>query len=310
MRKYLSLLLAVFMLVLTACSPKSEEAFNVFEKQTGEHTKTDQETMSPEETQSPATSQPANTSGTEATTGANSTTGTTQATTKPAGSEATEQTTKPTSPPENPTHSPMYLSGVETDSVIRWFNEVVLDAEFVNSGNATLVQKWNSSIAYALIGEPTEADRAVVSNMVFAMNGISGFPGMYEVSGPASANFNIYFVSQEEMIEILGDNFYGCDGGVTIWWDGAQQIYKGTICIRTDLDQYVRNSVIMEEIYNGLGPVQDTDLRSDSLIYSGYSTPQQMTQVDVLIMKLLYNSKIRCGMSAAECEKVIRELYY
>jgi hypothetical protein len=29
--------------------------------------------------------------------------------------------------------------------------------------------------------------------------------------------------------------------------------------------------VILEEVYNGLGPVQDTALRPDSLIYSDFS---------------------------------------
>ena len=234
--------------------------------------------------------------------------------TEPSTAEPTQttQTQAPTQPeePEKPTHSPYYISGVDTDTMLRYFSEVALDAEFINSGNATLVQKWNDSVRYLLIGAPTEADRAAVAAMASSMNGISGFPGMYEVSDPGSANLEIHFVSEDEMINILGDNFYGCDGGVTIWWNGDQQIYKATICIRTDLDQYVRNSVIMEEIYNGLGPIQDTELRSDSLIWSGYSTPQSMTQVDMLIMKLLYHPNIRCGMNAQQCEKVIRELYY
>ena len=234
--------------------------------------------------------------------------------TEPSTPESTQttQTQAPTQPeePEKPTHSPYYISGVDTDTMLRYFSEVALDAEFINSGNASLVQKWNDSVRYLLIGAPTEEDRAAVAAMASSMNGISGFPGMYEVSDPGSANLEIHFVSADEMIHILGDNFYGCDGGVTIWWNGDQQIYKATICIRTDLDQYVRNSVIMEEIYNGLGPIQDTNLRSDSLIWSGYSTPQGMTQVDMLIMKLLYHPNIRCGMNAQQCEKVIRELYY
>ena len=234
--------------------------------------------------------------------------------TEPSTAEPTQttQTQAPTQPeePEKPTHSPYYISGVDTDTMLRYFSEVALDAEFINSGNATLVQKWNDPVRYLLIGAPTEADRAAVAAMASSMNGISGFPGMYEVSDPGSANLEIHFVSEDEMISILGDNFYGCDGGVTFWWNGDQQIYKATICIRTDLDQYVRNSVIMEEIYNGLGPIQDTELRSDSLIWSGYSTPQSMTQVDMLIMKLLYHPNIRCGMNAQQCEKVIRELYY
>ena len=68
--------------------------------------------------------------------------------------------------------------------------------------------------------------------------------------------------------------------------------------------------MIQEEIYNGMGPVQDTDLREDSMIYSGYSTPQELTEVDKLIMTLLYHPSIDFGMTSAECESVIRQLYY
>ncbi|MBR6561952.1 MAG: DUF2927 domain-containing protein, partial [Oscillospiraceae bacterium] len=80
--------------------------------------------------------------------------------------------------------------------------------------------------------------------------------------------------------------------------------------VRHDLSQTLRNSVILEEIYNGLGPVQDTNLRPDSLIYQAYSEPQWLTDIDELIMRLLYHPEIRPGMNAQECEQVIRRLYY
>ena len=207
-------------------------------------------------------------------------------------------------------HSPLYISGVQTNDVIRWYNEVCLDAEFSNGNDVSVVQKWVSPIYYSISGSPTAKDIEVVRSTAQWLNSIPGFPGMYEAQSPLQANLNINLVSEQEMINIMGTQFYGCDGGVTIWWNGNQQVYKGVICVRSDIDQYVRNSVIQEEIYNGMGPLQDTSLRTDSLIYSGYSTPQQPTQVDKLIMTLLYNTKITCGMNAAQCEKVIRELYY
>ena len=111
------------------------------------------------------------------------------------------------------------------------------------------------------------------------------------------------------MIDIMGNNFAGLDGGVTFWYDD-DKIYSARIFCRTDIEQEVRNSVIIEEIYNGLGPVQDTDIRTDSIIYSGYSYPQEMTEIDELILKLLYSPKMLPGMNSLECENVIRELYY
>ena len=88
------------------------------------------------------------------------------------------------------------------------------------------------------------------------------------------------------------------------------EIHNAIICYRSDIDQQVRNSVILEEIYNGLGPIQDTDSRSDSIIYSGYSTPQNLTAIDELLLQLLYHPQLTCGMDRAQCEAVIRQLYY
>ena len=107
----------------------------------------------------------------------------------------------------------------------------------------------------------------------------------------------------------MGENFSYMDGGVTFWYN-EDEIFDAIICYRTDLDQYLRNSVILEEIYNGLGPIQDTALREDSIIYTEFSQPQALTQIDELLLKLLYHPEMQCGMNAEECENIIRRLYY
>ena len=67
--------------------------------------------------------------------------------------------------------------------------------------------------------------------------------------------------------------------------------------------------MILEEIYNGLGPIQDTTLRPDSIIWAEYAEPQSLTAVDQLLLRLLYHPEMDPGMDAARCEAVIRELY-
>ena len=209
-----------------------------------------------------------------------------------------------------PLHSEFHIPGLDVEDVILYFNEICLDAEFVNGGNATLLQKWDSPIYYMIHGDATEKDLMVLEGFMAWLNGIEGFPGFIPTDAEYRSDLNIYFCTEQEMLNRLGDNFYGCDGGVTFWYDGNNAIYDAIICYRTDLDQETRNSVILEEIYNGLGPVQDTWLREDSIVYAGYSTPQTLTEIDELILKLLYHPMMQCGMNAEECEAVIRQLYY
>ena len=228
---------------------------------------------------------------------------------------ATVQTEIPTTVPETtvatePPHSALYLEDLPVEDVIRYFNEVCLDAEYINAGDPSLLQKWVNPISYHIEGQPTEEDLAKLETFSAWLNEIPGFPGIVPADSQLAANLAIHFCTEQELLEILGDNFYGNDGGVTFWYNGANQIYNAIICYRTDLEQITRNSVILEELYNGLGPVQDTNLRSDSVIYAGYSTPQELTRIDELILKLLYSPEMKCGMTAAECETVIRSLYY
>lgn len=225
----------------------------------------------------------------------------------PPPTEEITEATEATAPPE---HTELYIPGLAVEDVILYFNEVCLDAEFSTDGSdPSVVQKWVEPICYIIHGNYTEEDLITLYAINDWLNTIEGFPGIYETQDPGQANLQIHFCGESEMLALMGDQFIGTDGCVTFWYLD-NEIYDATICYRTDLDQQVRNSVILEEIYNGLGPVQDTDLREDSIIYAGYSTPQELTDVDRLILQLLYHPDMLCGMDAESCEQVIRQLYY
>ena len=240
-------------------------------------------------------------------------------TTPPATTLPLETTLPPvtTLPPETtvpetkPLHSPLYLEGIPVEDVILYFNEVCLDAEYVESGTPELLQKWIKPITYYVHGTPTDEDLLVLRDLAEQLNSIENFPGMVAVADPADADLPIYFCTKEEMNNKMSfaaqENL---DGAVTFWYNGAQEITNAIICIRTDISQQVRNSVIAEEIYNGLGPIQDTTLREDSIIYQYGSEILELSEMDILILQLLYHPQIKCGMTAAQCEGVIRSLYY
>ena len=224
-------------------------------------------------------------------------------TTQPPTIPATEE---PTQPP----HSPYYLSGIPAEDVITYFLEVCLSAEFINSGDPSYLQRWQSPIRYTLLGDFTQEDAETVSEFSQWLNTVEGFPGMAEAEDGLQANLSIYFCNGQELTERMGSHFSNADGAVTFWYDGENAIYDAIICIRSDIGQQLRNSVILEELYNGLGPIQDTSLRTDSIIYAEFSQPQALTAVDELILRLLYHPDLSCGMNRAQCEAAIRRLYY
>ena len=232
----------------------------------------------------------------------------TEESSEPETSNEPEESIEPEDPVQ-PEHSALYLPEYSAEDVITFFNEVCLDAEFTYEGDSSLLQKWEQPISYMVHGQPTDYDLVVLERFVQWLNTIEGFPGMAPAGEDDVSNLQIYFCTQEEMVDLMGQESLGLDGMVRFWYmDNA--IYDGIICCRTEPFQIVRNSVIQEEIYNGLGPVQDTWLREDSIVYAGYSEPQELTAMDELILKLLYHPDMKCGMNAEECEAVIRALYY
>lgn len=236
---------------------------------------------------------------------------TSHATTPPETSLATEETAAPieTTVETEPSHSELFIPFVTPEEMVTYFNEVCLDAEFVNSGNASVLQRWENPIYYQIYGDPTDLDLQILNNMCQWLNTIDGFPGIYETAETWQENYSIYFCTQDELIDRMGDQYYNVDGAFTFWYND-NIIYDCTVCIRTDLDQEVRNSVILEELYNSLGPAQDTNLRQESIIYAGYSIPQALHPIDEVILKLLYHPDLLIGMDARDCEPIIHSLYY
>ena len=239
---------------------------------------------------------------------------------------ATVETTVPTKPPvvetvppttlppettmaTEPEHSEFYIPDVSVDEVILYFKEVCLQAEFVNSGDPTRLQKWLFPIYYSVNGVYTDEDYQTIQDFTGLLNSIYGFPGIYETKDFREANLDIYFCYEGELISRLGENFRSMDGAVTFWYDN-DVVHTAVICCRADIDQKLRNSVILEEIYNGLGPIQDTVFREDSIIWAEFSQPQNITAMDLLILRLLYHPLMQPGMDAQDCETVIRTLYY
>lgn len=226
------------------------------------------------------------------------------------GAYLPETTVQETVPEQTePAHSELYIPDVSVEDVIIYFNEVCLDSEITHGGDPSVVQKWTAPICYELHGSYTAEDIRVIEEFCDWLNTVHGFAGIYESEYSEQTTMNIYFCPQSEIPERMGDQYTYMDGAVTYWYE-ENQIYNAIICCRSDVDQHLRNSVILEEIYNSLGSVQDTTLRPDSLIYQFYAEPQELTQVDELIIRLLYHPDMLCGMDAAQCEEVIRSLYY
>ena len=196
--------------------------------------------------------------------------------------------------------------------MIKYFNEVVLSIEYsTGSGDPSVVQKWKDPICYYIEGQPTDQDLAALSKLVAQLNTIEGFPGIRQATD-LERNLGLHFLDRTAFRARFSAVINGeeAEGAVQFWYYTlSNTIYQGDIGYRSDIDQKIRDSVIPEEIVNALG-LNDTILRKDSIVYQYASTATELSDVDLVILKLLYHPSMQRGMDAKACEAVIRELYY
>lgn len=219
----------------------------------------------------------------------------------------------PPPPPEEtetpPQHSELYIEGLSVDDVIRYYAEVALNTEF--GSGADFVRKWTEPIYYRVFGFPSERDLEVLESFVTELNSIEGFPGMQPTTDDWLMNLEIYFYEEQDFNYIMGDDYIGCWGGVSFDFSlDDHSIYWEKIAVRIDIPQENRDSIIIEEIYNGLGPVMDTEERTDSIIYQYSDLNTAMSAVDKLLLRLHYSPQMLSGMDYEGCAGVIGELYY
>ena len=233
-------------------------------------------------------------------------------TTAAATTEAPETTTEDTEPTA-PAHAALYLPEYTSQQVWEYFEEVVLRTEYSDgTGNAALVQKWKDPILYSIYGTPTEEDLSVLTALFAQLNEIPGFPGIYAPAEGEPSNLTIGFWDSGDFNLYFSDFLNGEDAyGATQYWyyNETNDIYTANVGYRTDIDQSIRASVLIEEIVNMLG-VSDTVLRTDSIVYQYSDDNTALSDMDWLILKLLYHPEIQCGMDFDDCRTVIEELYY
>lgn len=228
--------------------------------------------------------------------------------------EPTPEASPEPTPEANPelTPEPLKLEGYDAEQIADYFCEVALGAEYNHgNGDSSALQKWKEPIYFVIYGDYTEEDVALINSFAEQLNQIEGFPGFKPAPLPQMENFTIRFLNRKEMNasagHVVNDEYAD---GITLWdyYIASNEIYNTRIWICSEISQYLRNSVILEEIVNSIGLGNDTELREDSIIYQFYSETQELSQMDWLLLRLLYNEQMNSGMHETECRQLISEL--
>ena len=207
-------------------------------------------------------------------------------------------------------HSAFYLENCPLEDLLVYWDEVVHQMEYTD-GDASLVQKWLAPIRCRVYGDPSGEDLTVLEDLFTQLNAVEGFPGIRFAAEDELENLTVNFLEPDQFRTEFSDAVNGEDAwGATQFWyyTASNELYDGRIGIRTDIPQSARSSIIVEEIINTLG-ISDTELRTDSIVYQYSDDNLTLSDVDWLILKLLYHPDIGCGMDRDACHGILETLY-
>lgn len=212
--------------------------------------------------------------------------------------------------PAAPQEAPGADADPDAEDIINWFNELALESEYPGSSETGVIRKWTRPVLYYITGDFTADDAAAVDKTALLLNSIEGFPGISPAPGEDTADMLIRFCEDEEFFASAGELIENedADGAGIIRFNSREnEILKAEVFIRQSTAAGVRPGVIAEEIINCIGLGNDSLLRQDSLLYE-LADNNELSEMDIQIISLLYNPAIVCGMNAGECEEVLLSL--
>ena len=213
----------------------------------------------------------------------------------------------------SPVGSTSGLAARLTDAVlIDSFNKVVFGSEYGDGWQSQIVKKYLKPVRFYIhdrSGRGREAERFVKS-----------LPGLIHglkasvVSRPEEANFHVHIIRRAEYGAVVAGQIYrnrsaGSAPGKCLvrLVTGQLGISRSDAVIVADEGDFLFQRCMVEEILQGLGPVNDDFSLADS-VFNDSSRHRSFTLHDRMLLNMLYDPRIRPGMTAEEVQPLLPDV--
>jgi len=211
-------------------------------------------------------------------------------------------TTTTSAPTTTVADSTTTLAVAYPQAALDYFVEVAFGPEF--GGGPREIRKWNQDVRIVVHGNPNDEDLATLDDVIADLNAIIG---TIEVSiVPGDGNVDLYFAPEEQFADIEPNYVPVNMGFFWVWWDGQGDITNTRVLVSTTgLSQEERNHIIREEITQQMGLMSDSDTYPDSMFQQAWTTTQAYSELDELVIELLYLPRVQVGMNVEEALSAI-----
>ena len=189
---------------------------------------------------------------------------------------------------------------------ISLFCECAFHPEYGGETQAGRLTRWEQEITIWAGGNPTKEDLGTLDRFIAELGErVEGMPQIRRVRRDTDAAVRIWFIPEYMMKYYLSD-YVEENRGFFSYQVEKDRIVSARVGVATDsTEQEERNHLIQEELVGALGLPGDHMKYRDSILYDGWTTTQNLSEVDWRMLEILYSSELQPGMSEQEAKAVL-----
>ena len=175
-------------------------------------------------------------------------------------------------------------------------------------GAETTLTRWEKPIRICVTGSPSRDDRKQLNLLIMEIaTHCPNMPNIRIVEQEKDANIVLYYGKLKTLPDHVDFYQEGNWGAFSYLYGPEGDIWSGKVGIATDkVSGAARTHLLREELVGLFGLTNDHDLYSDSILYQKWTTTVQISEVDWLMLNMLYDPDLRCGMTASEARQILR----
>lgn len=190
------------------------------------------------------------------------------------------------------------------------FYRTVFGAEYTHWGSQSdIVKKFAGPVRVYIDNRSRHDRRADVVQFVRSLPRLIRGLEVQIVTSPAQANFRVHLVDRRQYRRVVrglyGSKHMHVPGRCLVRvYSRPSGIRRSDAVIVADEGEFLFQRCMVEEVLQGLGPVNDSEALRDS-VFNDTSGHTRFTKHDRYILNMLYHPRIRPGMNAAEVAAVL-----
>lgn len=200
-------------------------------------------------------------------------------------------------------------AGTPSDSKVQnFFCDLVIQTEWLNVKE---VRKWMDDIKIYKSGKWPDYMTAEFNLIIDELNELIQQPEIMVVDSREEANSVIHLGTADEYLEIepRAPNTEGSWSYYCFYNDNNQVLTNVTMFVdmHNSPSDVVRRHLLREKLTQTLGLLGYSEQYDDSIFYWKRSEVTSYSDIDRLVIKLLYRPEIKAGMDKSDAKKVIRK---